>query len=253
MQPTRNVERPPSLSCVTVGDGPTVLLLGAFGMEPRTYLPPARLLSDRVRVVIPDLFALPRWWQWWSFEHVLDCLAFTIDDFGAERVSLVGHSFGGGLELGLAARWPDRVVECVFVDTLGVTRRFSLAREAVGPIGILRTATRTAAVSFLRSGAAHPVQLASAGLDGYLSKRGGDIDAVAQAGVPCHVLWAARDEILSRRDGEKFAKRLNATFTVAERPAGAGPIDHDWVFDQPELFVKHLDKLGLRALSRSTT
>jgi hypothetical protein len=26
------------------------------------------------------------------------------------------------------------------------------------------------------------------------------------------------------------------------------PIDHDWMFDDPELFVQQLDALGLRAL-----
>jgi hypothetical protein len=46
----------------------------------------------------------------------------------------------------------------------------------------------------------------------------------------------------------EFARRLNAIFTV-ERPPGYGPIDHDWMFDDPELFVAHLDKLGLEAMS----
>jgi hypothetical protein len=46
-----------------------------------------------------------------------------------------------------------------------------------------------------------------------------------------------------------FARRLDASFTVAERPAGYGPIDHDWMFDDPDLFVRHLEKLGLHALS----
>jgi hypothetical protein len=103
--------------------------------------------------------------------------------------------------------------------------------------------------SFLRSWATHPVQLASAALWAFSSNREGEIDAVAAAGLPCHVLWAERDTILARRDGMEFARRLNASFTVAERPPGYGPIDHDWMFDDPELFVRHLEKLGLQALS----
>jgi hypothetical protein len=35
---------------------------------------------------------------------------------------------------------------------------------------------------------------------------------------------------------------------VAKQPPGYGPIDHDWMFDDPELFVQHLNELGLRAL-----
>jgi pimeloyl-ACP methyl ester carboxylesterase len=229
-----------------VGSGPTILLLHGYGMEPETYLDTARLLADRVCVVIPDLFALP---ERWTFDHTLDCLELTLDDLGVERVSLLGHSFGGGLELGLAARSPARVTECVFSDTLGMNREFSLAREAVHPIGILRMATPTAARSFVRSWLRHPVQLSAAALWAFRSNRETEIEAIAAARLPCHVMWAARDTILSRKDGKEFARRLHATFTVAEPPPGYGPIDHDWMFDDPELFVQHLDKLGLRALS----
>ena len=47
------------LRCVSVGDGPSLVLLHGYAMQPETYLPLARLLADRVRVVIPAIFALP--------------------------------------------------------------------------------------------------------------------------------------------------------------------------------------------------
>ena len=243
--------RPQPLRCIDIGAGAPVVILHAFAMRPRRYLPLRRLLAKRARVLIPDLFALSQWREIWSFQHILDCLAATLDDRGIARATVVGHSYGGGIELGFAAHWPDRVEECVFADTLGPKRQLSLAREATRPIGLVRTATRPAAFSFIWSWATHPVQLAAGAVDGYLSKRSDDIEAVARAGVRCHVLWAARDEILSRDDGEDFAKRLNATFTAAEQPAAQDPIDHDWVFDHPELFVTYLEKLRLRVLSET--
>jgi pimeloyl-ACP methyl ester carboxylesterase len=231
---------------VSVGDGPTIILLHGYAMQPSTYVPMARLLADRVRVVIPEIQALP---ERWTFEHALDCLDLTIDDLGVARVTLLGHSFGGGLELGLAARSPQRVVECVFSDTLGVNSQVSLAREALShPLGDLRLVTPAAVSSFFRSWATHPVQLAASALWAFASDRHPDCEIIASAGVPCHVLWAERDTILNRRDGMEFARALHATFTVAERPEGYGPIDHDWMFDDPELFVAHLERLGLRAL-----
>jgi hypothetical protein len=36
---------------------------------------------------------------------------------------------------------------------------------------------------------------------------------------------------------------------VAEQPPGHDPIDHDWMFEHPELFATYLDKLGLQALT----
>ena len=65
------------------------------------------------------------------------------------------------------------------------------------------------------------------------------------------MLWAERDTILKRADGEAFARDLHATFTVARRPPGYGRIDHDWMFDDPELFESHLEELNLQVLSRS--
>jgi pimeloyl-ACP methyl ester carboxylesterase len=220
-------------------------------MQPWIYAPMARLLADRVRVVIPEIQALP---GRWTFELAVDCLELTLDDLAVPRVSLLGHSFGGGLELALAARSPERVAECIFSDTLGVSRQVSLAREALShPLGDLRLATRSAASAFARSWLTHPAQLAASALWAFSSDREDEIEIIANARLPCHVLWAEQDTILNRRDGMEFARRLNATFTVAERPRGYGPIDHDWMFDDPELFVSHVEKLGLRALSGGTS
>ena len=225
---------------------PTIVLMPGYGMRPDVYLPMAELIAERADVVIPDVFDIP---GWWAFDRVLDCLQLTLAEIGVGHISLFGHSFGGALVLGLAARDPSRVVECVFSDTLGVNREMILAREAVHPLGIVRMATQRAATAFVRSWVTHPVPLATAALWAFVDNRETEIEAVAHAGIPCHVLWADTDTVLSRADGREFAKRLHADFTVAERPHGSEPIDHDWMFDDPELFVAHLERLRLRALT----
>jgi pimeloyl-ACP methyl ester carboxylesterase len=230
------------LGCVSAGAGRPLVLLHGYAMQPWTYLGLARALGKEARVVIPAIFALR---GRWTFARALDALVATLDDLGLDRVSLLGHSFGGGLELGLAARHPDRVVECVFADTLGVKERFGLAGEALRhPLGILAMATPGAAASFLQSLATHPGQLAAAAVWGFLSEREPDIEAVVQAGIPCHVMWANHDTLLARSDGEEFARRLHAGFTVAAGP----PVEHDWMFENPELFAAHLRRLGLEVL-----
>jgi pimeloyl-ACP methyl ester carboxylesterase len=237
------------LRCVTVGDGPPLVLLHGYAMQPETYLPLARRLADRARVVIPAIFALP---ERWSFDHALECLELTVDDQGISRTSLLGHSFGGGLELAYAARHPDRVVECVFSDTLADRREFRLAQEALrNPPRLLGMASVPAAEAFFKSFLTHPIQLVRAAWWGFTSDRTDDIEKIVAAGIPCHVLWAERDSILLRSDGQHFAHDLHATFTVAKRPPGYGRIDHDWMFDDPELFAADLDELGLHVLSKS--
>jgi pimeloyl-ACP methyl ester carboxylesterase len=231
-----------SLRTLSVGAGPAVVLLHGFAMQPETYLPLARLLADRVRVVIPAIFELPGGWR---YTKALSLLESTLDDLQLDRVTLLGHSFGGGLELGLASHHPGRVVECVFADTLGLHTRFDLAGEAMHhPVRILGMASRPAAEAFARSWATHPVQLVESALWGFASDREPDIERIRRAGIPCHVMWASRDSLLARSSGLDFARKLNASFTVAARPK----VDHDWMFDDPDLFARQLATLGLRAL-----
>lgn len=223
------------------------MILPGFAMKPRTYARTAALLARRCRVVVPDLYGIR---GAWIYEEVVERFARTLDRLGLERVSLIGNSFGGGVELGFTARFPGRVVEAVFVDTLAVAREWVLAREALSrPVHLLRLATPQAAAAFFENVLTHPVQLVGAAWWGFTSARSGEIDVVAGAGVSCHVLWANRDSLLDREDGRRFAQQLRATFTVASGTRNY--VDHDWMFRHPELFVSHLGGLGLLALGEA--
>jgi hypothetical protein len=94
----------------------------------------------------------------------------------------------------------------------------------------------------------HPRQLIDAAWWGFTSGRSRDIHLIAEAGVPAHVLWANRDSLLNRNDGQEFARELHASFTVVDAP---GYVDHDWMYRHPQLFVDHLERLGLAALGHS--
>lgn len=85
---------------IDTGAGAPVVLLHGYAMRPATYGALVKLLARRCRVVVPDLFALR---GRWSYERVLDSFIPTLDHLGLDRVSLIGHSFGGGIELGFAA------------------------------------------------------------------------------------------------------------------------------------------------------
>lgn len=226
-----------------------MVLLHGFAMRPATYRVTAGLLAAQARVVVPDLFDVRGPWR---SQEVLDSFTRTLDELELERVTLIGHSFGGGIELGFAASFPERVAELVFSDTLAVSDEWGLADEALRhPLGLTRLATWPAMTAFAGTWARHPRQMMGAAWWGFRSRREGDMAAVAAAGIPAHVLWANRDSILSRADGQDFAARLGATFTVASRPGG-GAIDHDWMFQDPALFVAHVETLGLKALAPSS-
>jgi pimeloyl-ACP methyl ester carboxylesterase len=231
---------------VDIGAGSPVVILHGYAMRPATYGALAEILARRCRVLIPDLFAVRGRWR---YREVVDALAATLDLMSLDQVTMIGHSFGGGIELGFAAGTPQRVTELIFSDTLAVSRQWGLADEALRhPVRLLNLATPTAVGAFAQTWFEHPRQLVEAGWWGFMSRRADDSEVVARAGIPAHVLWANRDSVLSRSDGERFARELDATFTVASGSADT-PIDHDWMFQDPRHFVAHLDELGLKALA----
>jgi pimeloyl-ACP methyl ester carboxylesterase len=231
-----------------LGEGPAIVILQGFALQPRTYLGLARLLAERYRVLVPPLFAEPG--ASWSPDRVLDDLVGLLDDRGLGPVTLLGHSFGGAIALNLAARHPERVTELVFADTLAMSREWSLAVEAVHPLHLLWMATPRATADFATSVVTHPLCLARAGWWGFRSDRRAQVEAVAATSIPRHVLWADRDSLLSRPDGQSFAHDLGADFTVVQGK-NRHPIDHDWVYRHPRLVVEQLERIGLAARPRT--
>ena len=230
---------------VDVGAGPPVVMLPGFALSPAVYRATATLLAEHCRVIVPDLYRVDTAWR---YDEILQRFGATLDQLELDRVTIIGHSFAGCVELGFAARHPERIVELVFVDTLAVSREVPLAQEALRhPARLLWLATPRAAGSFATTVLTHPRQIVEAAWFGFTSGRTADAERVAAAGLPAHVLWASRDSLLRREDGRAFARELHASFTVVEAPDGK-PVDHDWMYRHPKLFVRYVERLGLAAL-----
>ncbi|MCU1427881.1 MAG: hypothetical protein JWL83_1881 [Actinomycetia bacterium] len=233
---------------IDIGEGAPVVLLPGFALPPAMYRDTAALLARRCRVVVPELYRVHAPWRQ---DDIVDRLTGALAERGLDHVTLIGHSFAGGIELSYAARHPERVVELVFADTLAVSREWPLAEEAMRhPMRLLWLATPRVAAAFGRSVLTHPRQIAEAAWWGFTSGRTSETERVAGDGLRAHVLWANRDSLLSRRDGMSFARELHASFTVVRADDGK-PVDHDWMYRHPQLFVEHLDQLDLEALRAS--
>lgn len=232
---------PRPLPTRVVGTGPDLLLLPGFGLSACTYSRTVELLARRTKVVLPEwLEAGPPW----SGDGAVASIEATIDTHGLDRPIVVAHSFGAALAVRLAARRIDHVGSLVLADSNGLWGHRELALQALrGSPYLLRLATLHAAVDFARSSLRHPASLARAGWWGFDSSYEGELQKLADSCVPKHVIWASRDTLISQESGRAFAETIGATFTVVENPDG--PIDHDWMFRHPELFVRSLDDLGV--------
>jgi pimeloyl-ACP methyl ester carboxylesterase len=242
--------RTPALPATVLGEGPPIVFCHGFALTVRTYRPVLELLADHgTTVVAPDLFAGT---GKWTYHGMLDGIEALLEERAIERYTLIAHSFGGGLALGLAARHPERIAEMVFSDTIGVSGSWRMAWSALtGLPSYYRLATARAAADFVGSWLHRPRRLADAAWWAFRSEKTGEIRAVRSAGIDCFVLWAERDTLLDRRDGARFARYLNAPFVVAEDGREHGTIDHDWVFQHPALFGEVVEGLGLHAFDRA--
>ena len=139
------------LSYVDSGSGPVVLFIHGILGSQRQWTHLVDKMDNDHRVVVPDLFghgesAKP------LGDYSLSAHAATmrdlLDHLGIERVTLVGHSLGGGIAMQFFYLFPERVDRLVLVASGGLGREVNL---------VLRSATLPGAAQVLSVLASAPV------------------------------------------------------------------------------------------------
>jgi magnesium chelatase accessory protein len=240
------------------GAHPVVLVHGLGGCA-ANWVDVAPLLAERYRVLVPELPghglsaplpAVP------NLAVFADRLAVLVERENMLPAAFVGHSLGGVVALRLALRRADAVSGLVLAATAGVsstTRRAKYGLRILGIIGPRRLvapwAGSVAGSALLRHavfghwGAADPLILSAAAVDGFLEGTRLTSDSVSAAralveddiraevgelSCPTLLLWGARDNQLPLADGFELARRLGAPLRViadcghlliGERPA----------------------------------
>ena len=102
------------------GTGPGLVLLHAFPLDSSMWRAQAAALSDRLRVIAPDLpgFGGSAVSAGLTIDSVADVVAELLDHLGVnERVVVAGLSMGGYAALAFARLYPQRVRALVLADT----------------------------------------------------------------------------------------------------------------------------------------
>jgi pimeloyl-ACP methyl ester carboxylesterase len=103
---------------------PTILILHGWGLSAYVYLKLAGLLVEAgFRIIVVDLpdfgFSFsPN--EKWYFEDYADFISDFICQVVKKKVTVLGHSFGGGIGLALAARHGSLVEKLILVDSAGI-------------------------------------------------------------------------------------------------------------------------------------
>jgi pimeloyl-ACP methyl ester carboxylesterase len=123
---------------VKVGSGPALLLLHGLGCSHRTWLPVLDSLARRYTVIAPDLLGhgesdKPRAdYSIGAFANGMRDLLTVLD---IDRVTVVGHSFGGGVAMQFAYQFPERTERLVLVGSGGLGPEVSPAIRAITTTG----------------------------------------------------------------------------------------------------------------------
>jgi len=122
---------------VKAGSGPALLLIHGIGDSSDTWRPVVAQLAEHYTVIAPDLLGHGRSEKPkadYSVAGFANGMRDLLTVLEVDRVSVVGHSLGGGVAAQFAYQFPDRCERLVLVGSGGVGRTVSpLLRVAAVP------------------------------------------------------------------------------------------------------------------------
>jgi pimeloyl-ACP methyl ester carboxylesterase len=121
-----------------VGSGPALLLLHGLGCTHSTWLPVIDSLARRYTVIAPDLLGhgasdKPR--ADYSIGAFANGMRDLLTVLEIDKVTVVGHSFGGGVAMQFAYQFPERTERMVLVGSGGLGPEVSPAIRAITTTG----------------------------------------------------------------------------------------------------------------------
>ncbi len=154
---------------VRTGTGPVLLLLHGLGCDHTTWAPVIEKLARHHTVIAPDLLGhglsdKPR--ADYSVGGYANGMRDLLTVLGIDKVTVVGHSFGGGVAMQFAYQFPERTERVVLVSSGGLGPEVTPAIKAITTPGfhqamglvtlpVVRQVTTTAMRTLARTGLPH--------------------------------------------------------------------------------------------------
>ena len=258
---------------IKLGSGPALLLLHGLGCDHTTWLPVVQALSRRYTVIAPDLLghglsAKPR--ADYSVGGYANGMRDLLTVLGIDKVTVVGHSFGGGVAMQFAYQFPERTERMVLVAPGGlgpeVTKAIRMItlpgfHQAMGLVTLpgLRQVTKASLRALATSGIAGTRDLDEVAeivdsfkdprtrrairhvVSAVVDWRGQIVTMVDRAyltqAMPMCVIWGTEDSVIPVRHAGIVAEL--APGATVEVIANAGHFPHK---DHPQRFVRIVDE-----------
>ncbi len=251
------------------GEGPVLLLLHGLGCDHTTWLPVFEDLAKHYTVIAPDLLghgssAKPR--ADYSVGGYANGMRDLLTMLNVDKVTVVGHSFGGGIAMQFAYQFPERTERMILVapgglgpDVSPVVRAITLPgfHQAMGVATLpgVRHAGKAALRALSRTGVSAARDLAEVAeiydsfkdpraraairhvVRAVVDMKGQIVTMVDRAyltqAMPMLVVWGLEDVVIPAKHAENAARI--APGAVVEVLPNSGHFPHK---DHPERFVK---------------
>jgi len=261
-----------SRAFIKTGSGPALLLLHGLGCDHTTWLSVIASLSRRYTVIAPDLLGhgksdKPR--ADYSVGGYANGMRDLLTVLGIDKVTVVGHSFGGGVAMQFAYQFPERTERMVLVAPGGLGPDVTPFIRAITLPGFhqlmyvamlpgLRHATTAAMKALATTGLPHTRDLDEVAtiygsfadkrtraairhvVSAVVDWRGQVVTMADRAyltnAMPMCVIWGTDDDVIPVRHASLVAELAPAA-TVEVIP-NAGHFPHK---DHPQRFVKILN------------
>jgi len=223
-------------------EGPPVVFLHGWALGSRAYRRPiSRLLERGCRVWVPALPAfgrttdLPRERQ--DIDGYAQWVGAFMDKVGiAEPALVIGHSFGGGVALRLAASLPEKVAYLVLINSLGgQTPRppwawaTGFAAELWPPWEALETGLAVGS-DLVANLIRNPVGLMRVAVMAQGTDLTQEAQAVRELGIPVLAVSSEKDEVIPKQAFETLCRAIGSRGrTVSGR--------HAWLLANPDRFA----------------
>ena len=238
------------------GDGPAVVFLHGWGLSHRTYRHGLeRIVGHGARVLAPALPGFggtaPLQSRQFTLEGYADWVAAFIREVGVEGpVTLVGHSFGGGVALRTAHDHPELVGQLVLVNSIGGSVWANrgelpvlLADRPIWDWGLHLAAHALSVRSFTRvmpviaadavpNFLLHPGTLWKVGRLARDANLATELEELKQRGLPIVIVWGRDDTVLPWACAESLAVALGGPRVVTV------PGNHSWLLADPRRFAE---------------
>ena len=104
--------------------GKTILFLHGWGLSTAPYRDCLNALAQKYRVIAPDLPGFgqsPCSLSLYSYQTYANCIFQLVQQLSLKHFHLMGHSFGGGVALALAATIPQQVKSAIAINSTGIS------------------------------------------------------------------------------------------------------------------------------------